>query len=412
MSVRNLLSAAAFALVAAAPLHAQAFDNDGLERFDAALDDRAERGVRAGYAAILIRDGETHVSTAGYRDIASGAEMTADTLVRIASMSKPISAVAAMMLVEDGVLSLDTPVADFLPRFGDVGVVTSFEPDADGNFPTEPQATPMTVRHLLTHTAGVGYIFDGSTALGALYAERTLYAGDGDLSTKMDELAELPLYFQPGSRWFYSYSNDILGAVVEAASGMPYEDFLDNRIFDPLGMDSTTFFVADEALDRVATVYVHGEDGNLYPAFSDENPEYRPSWASGGGGLISTANDYARFAQMLANGGVFGEIRLLESETLQTMISPQVTPEQLPDGMAGLTYGLGFGIVLPAAEGETAMGIPGDYGWGGFFDTDFFVSPASGLVAVMMTQELPTENMPGGRTGSWWRASAYGTLPQ
>ncbi len=412
MSVRSLLSAAAFALVAAAPLHAQAFDDAGLQRFDAALDDRAERGVRAGYAAILIRDGETHVSTAGYRDIASGAEMTADTQVRIASMSKPISTVAAMMLVEDGVLTLDTPVADLLPRFGDVGVVTSFEPDADGNFPTEAQATPMTVRHLMTHTAGVGYIFDGSTALGALYAENTLYAGDGDLAAKMDQLADLPLYFQPGDRWFYSYSNDILGAVVEVASGMPYQDFLDTRIFDPLGMNSTTFFVTEEELAEVASLYVHGEDGNLYPAYSDENPEYQPSWASGGGGLISTANDYARFAQMLANGGTFGEVRLLEAETVTTMTSAQVTPEQLPGDMAGFTYGFGFGIVLPAAEGETAMGIPGDYGWGGFFDTDFFVSPASGLVAVMMTQELPTENMPEGRTSSWWRASAYGTLPQ
>lgn len=412
MSVRSFLSAAAFAVLAAAPLHAQAFDAAGLERFDAALDERAERGVRAGYAAILIRDGETHISTAGYRDIASGAEMTADTQVRIASMSKPVSAVAAMILVEDGVLELDAPVATYLPRFGEVGVVTSFEPDADGNFPTTSQATPMTVRHLLTHTAGVGYIFDGQTPLGALFAEKTLYAGDGDLAAKMDELADLPLYFQPGDRWFYSYSNDILGAVVEVASGMAYEDFLDARIFDPLGMEATTFFVTEDELADVATLYVHGEDGNLYPAYSEENPEYQPRWASGGGGLISSANDYARFALMLANGGTLDEVRILQPETIAMMVQPQVRPDQLPEGMAGFSYGFGFGIVLPAGDGETAMGIPGDYGWGGFFDTDFFVSPGSGLVAVMMTQELPTEYLAEGRTSSWWRASAYGTLPQ
>ena len=412
MFIRTVASVAALSLLTATSVWAQALDAAGLARFDAALDDRAERGVRAGYAAILVRDGETHISTAGYRDIATGAEMTADTPVRIASMSKPITAAAAMILIDEGVIALDTPVAEYLPRFGDVEVVTAFAPGEDGQFPTTPQVTPMTVRHLLTHTAGVGYIFDGETPLGALFAEKTLYAGDGDLMAKMDELAELPLYFQPGDRWFYSYSNDILGAVVEQASGMPFQDFLETRIFAPLGMTETTFFIPEDEIDQVATLYVHGEDGNLYPAYSEDNPEVPPSWASGGGGLLSTANDYVRFALMMANGGELDGVRILSTEAVQAMIAPQVEPGQLPAGMAGFTYGFGVGIVLPAGEGETAMGIPGDYGWGGFFDTDFFVSPATGLVAVMMTQELPTEYLAEGRTSSWWRAAAYGTVPQ
>jgi CubicO group peptidase (beta-lactamase class C family) len=397
------------AAIASEPV--SAFDLAGLEAFDAALDERTQRGVRSGYAALLIRNGQTHVSTAGLRDIEGDTPIGINTQMRIASMSKPITAVALMMLVEDGILSLDDPVAHYLPEFAGTGIATSLEADGDGAFATVPQETELTVRHLLTHTSGVGYLFDGDTALGRYYFETSLYQGPGNLEQKIGQLAMMPLYFQPGDRWFYSYSSDILGRVIEVAAGMPFETFLQTRLFDPLNMNSTGFYLEGEELNQLAVLYVHGEDGHLYPVYSDDRPEPRQQWASGGGGLVSTAADYARFASMLAASGEFEGVRYLEAETLADMIQPQVPQDKLPSNMSGFGYGYGVGIVLPPAEGERARGIPGDYGWGGFFDTDFFISPSTGLVAVMMTQEQPNEHMPEGRTASWWRAAAYATLP-
>lgn len=403
--------------VAPSEVHADAatptrnFDPAGLARFDAALADHAAREVRAGYAAILIRNGETHIATAGMRDIASGEPMQADTQVRLASMTKPVTAVAVMMLVESGDIALDEPVAHYIPAFAETRVATSYESDADGVIPTVAQATPITIRQLLTHTGGVGYIFDNQTTLGRRYIEQTLYQGTGNLEQKIDQLATLPLYAQPGERWIYSYSNDILGRVIEVASGMPFEDFLQTRLFDPLGMNDTTFFVTDAQMAAAATLYIHGEDGRIHPAYSPENPEYRPSWPSGGGGLVSTAHDYARFASMLLGQGQLGDVRILRHETVAIMIANHVAPSQMPADMAGQGYGYGFGVVLPGTGDVSAGTMAGDYSWGGLFDTDFFVSPSTGLVAVMMTQEIPTENMPEGRTRTWWRAAAYATLP-
>ncbi|WP_417484201.1 serine hydrolase domain-containing protein [Maricaulis salignorans] len=388
------------------------FDTAGLERYEAAIAERAARQDRAGYASILIRNGETHIVTAGVRDVASGEPMRADTRVRLASMTKPVTAIAVMMLVESGDIALDDPVSDYIPAFADTRVATSLEPDADGHFPTEPLARPITIHHLLTHTGGVGYIFDNDTALGHEYIEHTLYQGTGDLAEKIDELAALPLYAQPGAHWIYSYSNDILGRVVEVASGLPFEDFLRTRIFEPLGMHDTSFFVTDEQRAAAATLYVHDADGRIQPAFSEANPEYVPSWASGGGGLISTASDYARFASMLAGRGRLGDVTIVQPETLAAMTTNQIETTRLPAYMAGLGYGYGFGIVLPGTDETPPLGIPGDYSWGGLYDTEFFVSPSTGLVAIIMTQEFPTENMPGGRTRTWWRSAVYDTLPQ
>ncbi|WP_339746714.1 serine hydrolase domain-containing protein [uncultured Maricaulis sp.] len=431
MLLRSVWAGAAFALLALAPgcsqpaepaqsaaAHADAatssenFDPTGLARFDAAFQDHADRQVRAGYAAILIRNGETHIVTAGVRDVANGEPMLADTQVRLASMTKPVTAVAVMMLVESGDIALDDPVANYIPAFAATRVATSYEPDVDGNYPTVPQASPITIRELLTHTGGVGYIFDNDTSLGRDYMEHTLYQGTGDLAEKINQLAALPLYAQPGERWIYSYSNDILGRVVEVASGMPFQDFLQTRLFDPLGMTNTTFFVTDAQMAEAATLYLHGEDGQLHPAYSPDNPEYRPSWASGGGGLISTAMDYSRFASMLLGNGRLGDVTILRHASVAMMTSNHVAPSQMPPDMAGLGYGFGVGIALAGTDDTPALGIPGDYSWGGLFDTDFFVSPSTGLVAVMMTQEIPTAYMPEGRTRSWWRSAAYATLPQ
>lgn len=409
---RTVVSAALFAAALHAPAFSQAFSEPGLEAFQSALDSRVQAGRRSGYAVLLMREGETRILTSGATALDGETPMSAETLMRMASMTKPVTAVATMMLVERGAISLDDPVSVYIPAFANTEVATAFDADEAGAFTTTPQTSPMTVRHLLTHTSGIGYIFDFETGLGQAMAQGTLYQGEGDLEAKMDELARFPLYFQPGDRWFYSYSNDVLGRVVEVASGMSFEAFLESQIFAPLGMNDTGFYLSDDELASAATLYTHAEGGGLVAPYSDENPEYQPTWSSGGGGLISTGQDYARFAMMLAMGGELDGVRILAPETLAEMTRPQVDPAQLPAGMAGWSYGYGVGIVLPGTDGRPAMGIPGDFGWGGYFDTDFFVSPSSGLVAIMMTQILPGPHMPEGRTASWWRAAAYATLPQ
>ncbi len=410
--LKSVFAAVLAGAVLHAPALAQAFSEPGLDAFQAALDERVDAGRRAGYAVILIRGGETEIITSGTTALGGGVPVSENTLMRLASMTKPVTAVATMMLVERGDIGLDDPVSDYIPAFADTGVATAFQANEAGEFQTTPQTQPITIRHLLTHTSGIGYIFDGETGLGQAMAQGTLYQGDGDLETKIDDLAKFPLYFQPGERWYYSYSNDVLGRVIEVASGMAFEDFLEQEIFLPLGMSNTGFFPSEAEIASAATLYTHAENGALINPYSEDNPEYIPSWPSGGGGLISTGADYARFAMMLANGGELDGVRLLEPETLASMIQPQVALDVMPPSMTGLAYGFGVGVVLPGTDERPALGIPGDYGWGGYFDTDFFVSPASGLVAIMMTQIIPGPNMPEGRTASWWRPYAYGTIPQ
>ncbi|MDG1419052.1 MAG: serine hydrolase [Maricaulis sp.] len=415
-SVQATVLAGSLALCSTGFVYAQdstlSLNAEAVSAFDAAVADHAERGLRSGYAAIISSGSDVHVTSAGYRDIENAVPFTADTLVRIASMSKPVTAVAVMMLVEDGLLTLETPVGDILPAFAATQVVTTPSADADGNFTTTPQTGAMTVRHLMTHTSGLGYIFDRRTDLGASMIERSLYNGPGNLEAKMDELATMPLYFQPGDRWMYSYSNDVLGRVIEVVSGQSFEDYLDANIFAPLGMIDSGFVVREDQRDRLSVLYMHNEDGDLVRPYSDDNPEPVQGWASGGGGMLSTANDYSRFVQMLVNGGALDGHRYLETETLASMTRPQVEASKLPPAMNGLGYGYGFGVVLPPAEGQRALGIPGDYSWRGFFDTDFLVSPATGAWAVMMTQELPGQYLPAERTAAWWRPAFYATLPQ
>jgi CubicO group peptidase (beta-lactamase class C family) len=276
---------------------------------------------------------------------------------------------------------------------------------ADGVIATRAPDTEMTVEHLLTHTSGLGYIFEGETDLGQLYLDNSLYAGDGDLMARMDQLAELPLYTDPGDRWIYSYSIDVLGAIVQVASGQPFEDYLETEIFTPLGMNSTGFFFDDVDFDEedLAPLYVHDENGELV-LYSEA---FMPDWPSGGGGLVSTATDYARFAMMLANGGTLGDAQILAPETAALMMRPHTTPDQLGNGWEARRFAYGGDVVIPPADGETARGIPGDYSWGGMFDTDFFVSPATGVAVITTTQIQPGPNRPSPRTSAVVRPLAY-----
>jgi len=385
------------------------FDPAAFEALDARLDALAAEQARPGYAAIIARrDRIAHISEAGFINIETGAPFTVDSPVRIASMSKPVTAVATMMLVEDGLVGLDDPVSDYIPAFADIEVAVSLMADEAGEIQTRPPETIMTVRHLLTHTSGLGYIFENQTDLGRLYIENSLYSGEGNLEARMEQLAALPLYNDPGDTWQYSYANDVLGRVVEVASGMPLEDYMETEIFEPLGMHATGFFFEDVNFDEadMSPLYVHAEDGSL----TEYAEAFMPDWASGGGGLVSTASDYIRFAMMLANDGALGDVRILESETLALMASPQVTAEQLGESWQGRSYGFGVDVVLPPAEGADPAGVPGDFSWGGMFDTDFFISPATDVSAVIMTQIQPGPYRAEPRTSAVFRPMVYASF--
>lgn len=385
------------------------FDPAALDAIDARFEALVADGVRPGYAAIVTRGEDVaYIAEAGVIDIETGDAFTVDSPVRIASMSKPVTAVAVMTLIEDGRISPHDPVGDYIPAFANVRVAVSPMANEASEIQTREPDTAMTVHHLLTHTAGLGYIFDGETDLGRLYIDNSLYSGEGDLNARMEQLAALPLYTDPGERWIYSYANDVLGAVVQAASGMAFEDYLETEIFEPLGMTSTGFFFEDVDFseDEMSPLYVHTGDGSL-----TEYPEaFMPDWASGGAGLVSTARDYARFAMMLANGGALGEVRILETGTVELMMRPHTTPEQLGEAWEGRAYAYGGDVVLAPANGQQARGVVGDFSWGGYFDTDFFVSPATGVSAVALTQIQPSQHRPDPRTGAVFRPLVYASF--
>lgn len=391
---------------AAAPAALQPVLNlEPLIALEAQLTALTDSGVRPGYA-VMVAVGEQvfHTSEVGLVDLEAGQPMTVDSPIRIASMTKPVTALATMMLVETGQIGLDDPVSDYIPSFADVRVAVSPMANAEGEIETRAPASPITIRQLLTHTAGIGYIFETDTDLGRLYLENSLYNGDGDLAARIDRLAELPLYVDPGVRWIYSYSNDVLGRVIEVASGESLEAFMETRIFTPLDMHNTGFFFDDVAFDEaeMTPLYIHDESGAMVE-FAQPNPD----WASGGGGLVSTASDYIRFAMMLANGGALGDVRLISEATLAEMMSPQVSREQLGNGWEGASYGFGFAVVVPPAEGEEPQGIPGDVSWGGYFDTDFVVIPSQRISAVIMTQIQPGPHQPGPRSSAVFRPYLY-----
>lgn len=352
---------------------------------DRVLDYRVWSGSRAGFVALVARQGRVvYAYTTGEADREAGVPMTLDTRFQLASMTKPVTAVAAMILVEEGRLSLDDPVEQYLPFFGELQVVSERHPD--GSFATEPLAEPIRVRHLLTFTSGIGGYGESDDPLDRAWRARAIEPGGlGSLEQRIERIAGLPLYEQPGTRWRYGWSADVLARVVEIAAGEPYDEFLKRRIFDPLGMHATAY-PSDVPKDvPFAKMYTHDENGTLVrqPRFDDY---YGVGWTPGGGGLVSTAPDYLRFALMLWNRGALGDSRILAPETVDEMTRLHVPSGVLADmGLEGLGWGLGFCVV--ADDSKTKMpGRNGDYWWSGLFGTHFWVSPATGTVVVVMQQ--------------------------
>lgn len=354
---------------------------------DGFLDVSAFAGLHSGYVAIFARNGRVvHATTAGYADLASGRPMQIDTRFRMASMTKPVTAVAALILVEEGRLGLDDPVERYIPAAGRLRVATSRDRGADGTIPTAPLSHPITLRHLLTFTSGIGSGEDPSR-LGQLWAERDIYAGRGSLEERVDRILSAPLYEQPGERWRYGWSADVLARVVEVAAGEPFDQLLARRIFMPLGMLSTGYLPPAGARDRIASMYTQDEEGEL--ARVELPASDAPDWTPGGSGLVTTAADYMRFALMLWNAGRFDGTRILSPESVAHMTRPHVASGVLDsEDIEGLGWGLGVAVVVDA-DATPMSDRDGDFWWSGYYGTTFFVSPRTGLVGVVLTQNQP-----------------------
>jgi CubicO group peptidase (beta-lactamase class C family) len=387
-----------------------------LDRLARHFEGEAARGYSAGYVLMVARNGRLAYARAiGQRDVEKKLPMTLDTRFRIASMTKPVTAVAVLMLYEEGRFLLDDPVSRYLPEFADSKVYTGVA--ADGSLKTEPARRPITIRDLLTHQSGLGYGpgFDRSTPLAKVYAGVN-FAGPGTLAEKVQALGSLPLYFQPGEGWRYSYSFDVLGRLVEVVSGQSFPDFLRTRLFGPLGMRNTGFTIAAAERQLLATLYTHGGNATGIkrsdpPWLSDPTEPARTP--SGGGGLISTAGDYLRFAQMLVNGGTLDGHQVLSPTSVALMTSNQVPIDALQKyfgaDSVGLGYGLGVAVEVDARHAYHAACI-GDFYWGGILDTHWIASPRTGLVGVLLHQLDPTGNQSPPRTDYEFKNLLFATL--
>jgi CubicO group peptidase (beta-lactamase class C family) len=381
--------------------HEVGLDADRLARLDAHFARYVDDGRLPGWSLAVTRGGRVaHLSTYGWRDKEQGLPVEADTLFRIYSMSKPITSVAAMMLHEEGAFELKDQVKWYLPAFGASRVYRS----GPSTKPvTEAVTEPLRVWHLLTHTAGLTYGFHHVHPVDAVYRERGFEWGAPrgmDLAAGVDAFAELPLVFQPGTSWNYSVATDVLGRLVEVWSGMSLDEFFRTRIFDPLGMDETTFWVDEPDQHRLAQLYVPGPGRQAVPVDAMAKAARRPAeFLSGGGGLVSSAGDYHRFTLMLRGGGALDGVRLLSPRTLAYM-----TRNHLPGNVDleafgqstfaetsfdGVGFGLGFSVVLDPVANRSP-GSVGEYGWGGAASTAFLVDPVEDLIVEFFTQLLPS----------------------
>ena len=323
---------------------------------------------------------------AGNQDIATGRPLARDSIFRIYSMTKPITGVALMMLHEEGKWRLDDPLSRYIPGFADLDVHVGER--ADGSPRLEDAGRSMTMSELLSHSGGLAYGISNATYVDRLYREQRVLNADAPLQAMIDKLSALPLLAQPGTRWHYSIAVDVQGYLVEQLSGQPFPEFLQERIFDPLGMVDTAFYVRPDNLDRVASIYRESDAGKLEETdMGRPTRKSMPAGPSGGGGLWGTADDYLRFTQMLLNEGELDGARLLAPETVELMRSNHLSPQALATMRPGQGFGLDFAVVLDPAQAREPYAT-GSYYWGGAAGTWFWIDPLTDLTFVGMIQHL------------------------
>jgi CubicO group peptidase (beta-lactamase class C family) len=352
---------------------------------------------RAGIVYAVARNGKLIALEAmGMRDIEKNLPMKPDTIFRLASMSRVLTGATILSLIDDNKLHLSDPVSKYIPEFADTQVIKSVDGD---NVITEPQKTPLSVENLFTYTSGLGY--GGSWPKSIPLEQSKIIDLSSTLEVGIRRLAAFPLLYQPGEKWHYGFSGDVLGRVAEVASGQPLDVFLQRRMFDKIGMRDTHFSVPPNDLSRFAEVY--GPSGseklaNISAKVANLSSFTKPgTFFSAGGGLVSTVPDYLRFVQMLLNGGEIDGVRVLKAETVKSMLTRHTTPEQglvywydpptTFHNVKGYAWGLAIGIRADEAE-HAVPGSPGDATWAGFINTVFFIDPKTKIVAVAMSQYL------------------------
>src|SRR5262245_35699398 len=353
-----------------------------------ALQNLVDEGKIPGGVAMTIRHGKVaDVTTFGFRDLQTQAPMTEDTIFAIVSMTKPITCVAAMTLVEQGKIGLDDPVEKYIPQWKDLRVLADARDDTKVEVATVPSKRPVTIRHLLTHTAGISYGVFADVRLKEANKQAGVKGPPHEtIADLVNELAKVPLAHQPGEGWTYGFSHDVLGHVIEIAAGQRFDRYLQERILTPLDMRDTTFLVPEEKRGRVATIYEAGEGDRLSPWPKEYGSK---PYFSGGGGLFSTARDYARFIQMIQSGGQLEGVRILKPGTVAAMTTNQIGEYSSAEpGFGERKYGLGFGLELAQSRSGGESVIQRYYG-GGAFSTHFWVIPRHDLVLLLMMQVSP-----------------------
>jgi CubicO group peptidase (beta-lactamase class C family) len=381
------------------PVVDHGFAADRLQRVDTFLQHYVDSNRIAGAVALVMRDGKVVYERAvGWADRESGRRMTTDAIFRIASQTKAITTVAIMILIEEGKVALSNPLSRFIPAYARTTVATR----SDTGLKIVPATRPITIRDLLTHTAGISSGTD--SLLAPLYAPKGLGPGAGvvgwyltdkdeQVCTTMERLASLPFTRQPGDAWVYGYNTDILGCVVERASGLPLDEFVRTRITQPLRMTDTYFFVPAALRQRLVAVYASDTGNRAMRA--PEGPRGQGHYVdgprrnfAGGAGIVSTARDYARFLQMLLNGGELDGVRILSPKTVDVMTTNQVGPLYSTSGMG---FGLGFSIVERPGADNTLLSA-GTYGWGGAYGSQYRVDPKERIVLVFMLNQVPNRS--------------------
>lgn len=368
--------------------------SERLERIGDVFEGYADEGRMAGAVGMVVRNGRlAYLDAWGSRDVEAGDAIEEDDLFRIYSMTKPITSVAVMMLWEEGRFFLDDPVGRYLPELASLPVADLEAATGPDNIPTVRAQRQMRIRDLLRHTSGLTYGLFGNSAVDQAYRQANI-TGQATLADMVTELGKLPLIYQPGTRFNYSVSTDVLGRLVEVVSGQSFDDFLRERIFEPLGMDDTGFYVDPSERDRFAQIYGHQGRGDDVTLAVGNQGGYTPAITnfSGGGGLVSTAQDYARFAQMLLNGGELDGARILGRKTIELM----TTDHLHDDGASFLDEGWGFGLGFtvknqPGLDGGSDS--VGNYYWFGVAGTSFWVDPAEDLIGIFMIQINPNRGV-------------------
>ncbi|MBN8878984.1 MAG: beta-lactamase family protein [Sphingobacteriales bacterium] len=390
--------------------------SERLKRIDNLLQEYIDKKWVGGATAIVVKDGKIiYYKALGLSDLDNKTAMKKDAIFRIASQTKAITSVAIMMLYEEGKLLLDDPVSRYIPSFANQKVLDKFN-EADSSYTTVPAKRPVTIRDLLTHTSGIGYAQIGSKEATAIYAKNGIWGGIGVengmiLGDKIKVLGTLPLLHQPGEQWTYGLNSDVLGYVIEVLSGMSLDVFFKTRIFEPLGMKDTYFYLPKEKYSRLVTlntedknreVVTMKESLNISGKININYPAAPGTYYSGGGGLSSTALDYAIFMQMLVNNGEYNGKRILSPFAIRMMTTSQFDKLNWPD----TKMGLGFSLYTDKSVARSPLS-PGSFEWGGMFSSTYWIDPKEKLVAQLFLNQYPNSH---GEIHDKFKVAVYQTL--